>query len=126
MKLSCEKAILQTAVTTAGRVVAAKSTIQALEGVLLEAEGGQLRISGYNLETGIVTQVEADITEPGAIVLSARLLGEILRRMPDDVVALSAGADLSVHIQCGPTSFDIKGSSDEDFPSCPASAAAGT
>ena len=54
-----EKAILQAAVTTAGRVVAAKSTIQALEGVLMEAEGDHLRISGYNLETGIVTQVEA-------------------------------------------------------------------
>ena len=119
MKFSCEKAILQAAVTTAGRVVAAKSTIQALEGVLMEAEGDRLRISGYNLETGIVTQVEAGVAEPGAIVLSARLLGEILRRMPDDTVSLSAGADLSVHIQCGPTSFDIKGSSDEDFPELP-------
>ena len=119
MKFSCEKAILQAAVTTAGRVVAAKSTIQALEGVLMEAEGDHLRISGYNLETGIVTQVEAGVAEPGAIVLSARLLGEILRRMPDDAVSLSAGADLSVHIQCGPTSFDIKGSSDEDFPELP-------
>ncbi len=119
MKFSCEKAILQAAVTTAGRVVAAKSTIQALEGVLMEAEGDRLRISGYNLETGIVTQVEAGVAEPGAIVLSARLLGEILRRMPDDAVSLSAGADLSVHIQCGPTSFDIKGSSDEDFPELP-------
>ena len=119
MKFSCEKAILQAAVTTAGRVVAAKSTIQALEGVLMEAEGDRLRISGYNLETGIVTQVEAEVAEPGAIVLSARLLGEILRRMPDDAVSLSAGAELSVHIQCGPTSFDIKGSSDEDFPELP-------
>lgn len=119
MKLSCEKAILQTAVTTAGRVVAAKSTIQALEGVLLEAEDGLLRVSGYNLETGIVTRAEAEVTEAGAIVLSARLLGEILRRMPDDVVSLSAKADLSVHIQCGPTSFDIMGSSDEDFPELP-------
>ena len=75
MKFSCEKAILQTAVTTAGRVVAAKSSILALEGVLVEAEPGFLRISGYNLETGIVTQVEADVRENGAIVLSARLVG---------------------------------------------------
>ena len=119
MKFSCEKVILQSAVTTAGRVVASKSTIQALEGVLLEAEADYLRISGYNLETGIVTQVEAEVREPGAIVLSARLLGEILRRMPDDAVSVTADADCSVHIQCGPTSFDIKGSSDEDFPELP-------
>ena len=119
MKFSCEKAILQTAVTTAGRVVAPKSTIQALEGVLLEAETDFLRVSGYNLETGIVTRVEAEVQKPGAIVLSARLLGEILRRMPDDAVSVSSDADCSVHIQCGPTEFEIKGSSDEDFPELP-------
>ena len=119
MKFSCEKAILQAAVTTAGRVVAAKSSILALEGVLVEAEPELLRISGYNLETGIVTCVDADVRENGAIVLSARLLGEILRRMPDDVVSITADAGCSVHIECGPTSFDIMGSSDEDFPDLP-------
>ena len=121
MKVSCEKAIFQTAVTTAGRVVAPKSTIQALEGVLLEAEtDGWLRVSGYNLETGIVTQVEAEVTERGAIVLSARLLGEILRKMPDDMVSVSSAGVDSVNICCGPTKFeDIKGSSDEDFPELP-------
>ena len=120
MKFSCEKAILQTAVTTAGRVVAPKSTIQALEGVLLEAgEDGFLRVSGYNLETGIVTRAEAEVREPGAVVMSARLLGEMLRRMPDDAVSVSTDAEFSVHIQCGPTEFDVKGSSDEDFPELP-------
>lgn len=118
MKFSCEKAILQSAVTIAGRVVAPKSSIQALEGVLIEAERDGLQISGYNLETGIITQISADVTEDGAIVLSARLFGEILRRMPDDVVSISTNG-CSVHIQCGPTSFDIMGSSDEDFPELP-------
>lgn len=118
MKFSCEKAILQTAVTTAGRVVAPKSSIQALEGVLIEAGGDSLSLSGYNLETGIVTTVSADVTESGAIVLSARLFGEILRRMSDDVVSIAVDG-CSIHIQCGPTSFDIMGSSDEDFPELP-------
>lgn len=118
MKFSCEKAILQAAVTTAGRVVAAKSSIQALEGVLIEADAGGLCLSGYNLETGIVTKVSADVAEDGAIVLSARLFGEMLRRMPDDVVSISTEG-FSVHIQGGPTSYDIMGSSDEDFPDLP-------
>lgn len=118
MRFSCEKAILQTAVTTAGRVVAAKSSIQALEGILVEAGPGGLSLSGYNLETGIVTTVPADVSKDGAIVLSARLFGEILRRMPDDVVSITTEG-FSVHIQCGPTSYDILGSSDEDFPDLP-------
>ena len=118
MKFSCEKAILQSAVMTAGRVVAAKSSIQALEGILIEAEGGSLRLSGYNLETGIVTQVPAEILEEGAIVLSARLFGDILRSFPDDVVSITT-ENCSVHVQCGAPFFDIMGSSDEDYPELP-------
>lgn len=118
MKFSCEKNILQSAVTTAGRVVAPKSSIQALEGILVEADFTGLRLSGYNLETGIVTQVPAEVSEEGAIVLSARLFGEILRRMPDDVVSFHTDG-WSVHIQSGATAYDILGSSDEDFPELP-------
>ena len=118
MKFSCEKALLQSAVMTAGRVVSPKSSILALEGVLVEAEEDGLRISGYNLETGIVTGVEANVEHPGSIVLSARLFGEIIRKLPDDVVSVVTEGN-SVHISCGPTSFDILGSSAEEFPELP-------
>ena len=118
MKFSCEKALLQSAVMTAGRVVASKSSILALEGVLVEAEENGLRVSGYNLETGIVTTVEANVVKTGAIVLSARLFGEIIRKLPDDVVSIETEGN-SVHITCGPTSFDIMGSSADEFPELP-------
>jgi len=119
MKFSCEKAILQTAVTTAGRVVSTKSSIQALEGILIEADHSGLRLSGYNLETGIITHIQGEVSQPGAIVLSARLLGEILRRFPDNVVTVTSTENDSVHIVCGDTSFDIMGSSNEDYPELP-------
>ena len=118
MKFSCEKAILQSAVTTAGRVVAPKSSIQALEGILVEADVTGLHLSGYNLETGIITNVSADVAEGGAIVLSARLFGEMLRNMPDDMVTVQT-SDYSIHLQSGPTCYDVTGSSDEDFPELP-------
>lgn len=118
MRFSCEKALLQNAVSTAGRVVASKSSIQALEGVLIEAENSSLRISGYNLETGIVSHVEANVAQPGSIVLTARLFNEIIRRLPDDIVSVTAEGS-NVHISCGPTEFDILGSSAEEFPDLP-------
>ena len=76
MKFSCEKALLQAAVNTASRAVAAKSSIPALEGVLLQA-GSTLTVSGYNMQTGIRRSLEADVTEEGSLVLSARLFGEL-------------------------------------------------
>ena len=78
LKFSCEKTLLQQAVSTVSRAVAAKSSIPALEGVLLEGDT-QLTLSGYNMQTGIRTGVDAQVQSPGRIVLSARLFGEMIR-----------------------------------------------
>ena len=108
LKFSCEKALLQAAAATASRAVAAKSSIPALEGLLLEGGDG-LTLSGYNTQTGIRTRLEADVREEGHIVLNARLFGDIIRRMPDDMIVFSADEKLMVHLSCGDASFDILG-----------------
>lgn len=117
MKFSCEKALLQTAVATASRTVSQKSSIPALEGILIEA-GSVLRLTGYNLETGIRTVVPADITQSGSLVLSARLFGEIVRKMPDDIVYFSA-ENYMVNVRCGMSEFNILGTDPEEFPELP-------
>ncbi|HWS43369.1 MAG TPA: DNA polymerase III subunit beta [Pseudoflavonifractor sp.] len=117
MKFSCEKALLQTAITTSARAVAGKSTIPALEGILLEA-GDDLRLTGNNLEIGIRTIVPADVQRKGSMVASARLLGEIVRRLPDDVVMITAN-DLMLNIQCGMSEFNIMGTPADEFPALP-------
>ena len=118
MKFSCEKALLQSAIAVTSRAVAQKSSIPALEGLLLHADS-QLTISGYNLQTGIRTKVSADVTEPGEIVLNARLFGDIIRRMPDDVVVFTADDKQLVHLSCGDADFDILGLSAADYPELP-------
>ena len=118
MKFSCEKTLLQSAITTASRTVAAKSSSPALEGLLLHADH-QLTVSGYNMQTGIRTRLDADVTEPGSLVLSTRLFGEIIRRLPDDVVTFSSDKDLNVNLTCGDASYDILALSAEDYPELP-------
>ena len=117
MKFSCEKAILQSAIAVTARTVSPKSSIPALEGILLEA-GNELRLTGYNLETGIRTMVPAQIEEEGSLVLSARLFGEIVRKLPDDVISFSA-KDFQVDIICGTSHFHILAIDPEDFPDLP-------
>ena len=63
MKFSCEKILLQSAVNTASRTVSAKSSIPALEGLLLQAET-RLTVSGYNMQTGIRTTLDAHTPGP--------------------------------------------------------------
>lgn len=118
MKFSCEKALLQNAINVASRTVAQKSSIPALEGLLLHAEN-DLTISGYNMQTGIRTRLSADVTEQGELVLNARLFGDIIRKMPDDVITFSADDRQLVHLSCGDADFDILGLSAADYPELP-------
>ena len=117
MKFSCEKALLQAAINTAARAVSPKSSIPALEGILLEAFE-ELRLTGYNLETGIRTAVSAQVDATGSLVLSARLFGEIIRKLPDDVVVFQSDGYM-VKITCGMTEFNILATDAEDFPELP-------
>ena len=117
MKFSCEKALLVSAVATTSRAVAAKSSIPAMEGILIEADT-RLRLTGYDLEKGIQATVPAEIQEPGSLVLSARLFGEIIRKMPDDVVVFTA-QNYMVNIKCGLSEFNILGTDPEEFPELP-------
>ena len=118
MKFSCEKALLQSAIAVTSRAVAQKSSIPALEGLLLHADS-RLTIAGYNLQPGIRTKGSADVTEPGEIVLNARLFGDIIRRMPDDMITFTADEKMMVHVSCGDADFDILGLSAADYPDLP-------
>ena len=90
MNIVCDKQALIDAVGNVQRAVSGKSTLPALEGILLRAAGSSLFLAGYDLDIGITTTIEAQVTEPGEIVLGAKLFGEIVRRLPDETVRLSA------------------------------------
>lgn len=118
MKFSCEKALLQAAINTTSRTVAQKSSIPALEGLLLQVDQ-QVTVSGYNMNTGIRTNVWADIQTPGKLVLNARLFGDIVRKMPDDIITVSADPKGTVHLTCGAAHFDIVSLPCDDYPALP-------
>ena len=110
--------VLENALAKA-RAVAAKSAVPALEGLLIEATH-LIRVSGYDLKTGITTEIPADIAEPGSIVLNARLFGEIIRKLPNDIVTVKVNDSYMVEIECGMSHFSIMGTSAADYPDIPA------
>ena len=118
MKFSCEKHLLQAAIATASRCAAAKSTIPALEGLLIQA-GQDVRITGYNLQKGIYTSIPADVEESGSIVLDAKLLGNLVRSFTDGVVTVSTEDNFSTRIVCGAADFSVMGSDSGDYPELP-------
>lgn len=119
MKFSCEKLVLQNAISMASRAVAAKSSIPALEGLLLVCSGETLTVTGYNMQLGIRTSFPCDVEEEGQLVLNSRLFGDIVRRMPDDTLTLVSDEKLTVKVNCGDADFDIVGLPAADFPELP-------
>lgn len=115
MKIRCEKKDLQTAVGNVSRAAPSKSPIPALEGILFEA-GSILRLTAYDTRIGIYTDLDADITERGSIVIPARFISELVRRLPDGIVTIEADASFAVSIRCGKTEFHVMGIDPENFP----------
>lgn len=117
MRFTCEKALLQGVVSTASRAVAAKSPNLALEGLLIEADES-LCLTGYDLRTGIRAICPAQVRETGRTVVSSRLFGDIIRRLPDEMVQISTQND-DITIRCGMTEFHIIALDPEQFPALP-------
>jgi DNA polymerase-3 subunit beta len=119
MRLTCLPEKLNEGLATVGRVVAPRSTLPVLGNVLLETEGGQLKLAATNLELTVICWVGAKVEEEGAITLPARLLA-------DYVGLLSAGEPLQLelkakkaHLSCGRFEANISGIDAEEFPAIP-------
>ena len=119
MNMYCNKQALIDAVGNVGHAASAKSTLPALEGILLRAAGGSLYLAGYDLDMGITTTIEADVREPGEIVLGARLFGDIARRLPEDTVFIGTDEKLGTIIRSGKAEFTIMGISAIEYPEIP-------
>ena len=118
MKFTCVKSVLQSAVNTVSRAASSKSPIPALEGILLEAGPAGVKLTGYDLKKGIYTTVDAEVSQPGSIVISAKIFADIVRSLPEGVVSITAEG-LNVSISCENSDFNIIGTDFKDYPELP-------
>ncbi len=115
MKILCEKNSLQTAVVNVSRAAASKSPVPAMEGILFEAQN-ELKLTAFDSKIGIYTILDADVKEAGSVVLPARFLVDLVRRLPDGMVSIEADENEAVSIRCGKTEFHLIGLEAESFP----------
>lgn len=119
MKILCSKDKLSTAISYTQRAVSVRSTLALLDGILFEAFGDKIKLTGYDLETGVEAVLPGDIFEEGSIVLNARMLGEIVKKLPEDVVTLEIDAHQVAIITSGNSQFKIKGMDAQGYPKLP-------
>ena len=118
MRFTCEKSMLMTGLSITGRTVAQKSVLSAIEGILCKADKG-LTLTGFNMETAIIYNIDADVSEEGICVLPAKLFGDIIRRLPEGPVTVSVDENFKVSVKAGYASFNISAESAADYPELP-------
>lgn len=118
MKFTCSTAQLNQAIANVSLAVSPKSTLPALEGILLTAKNGILTLVGYNLELGITSTLPARIEEEGEVVVPSKL-SEIVRKTASEEITLSCDKRFMVEIKGGVFESTILGMSALEFPELP-------
>lgn len=112
MKFTCNTQLLSQSINAAMLAVSPKSTLLALEGILVRAAVREIALVSYNLEMGITASMEARVEEPGEIIIPAKVFSDIVRRIESDEVTVEADDRCLVQITGGVSQFTILGMTD--------------
>ena len=106
------------AVAWVARNLPSRPTVPVLAGVLLTGTDEGLTISGFDYEVSAEVQIPAEIASPGAVLVSGRLLSDIVRALPAKPVDVSVEGT-RVALSCGSARFSLPTMAVEDYPTLP-------
>lgn len=115
MKITCSKSNLLNGVQIVYKAVPSKTTMSILECILINANSDTIKLTANDMELGIETVIDGTIIEKGIIALDAKILFEIVRKLPDNEVTIETDENLKTTIKCEKANFNIIGKSGDDF-----------
>ncbi|HEY4315684.1 MAG TPA: DNA polymerase III subunit beta [Actinomycetes bacterium] len=121
MRFRVERDVLAEAVAWAARSLPARPPVPVLAGLMLDADrdnGGRLVLSSFDYEVSARVEVPAEVSEPGAALVSGRLLADISRSLPGRPVDIATDA-AKVVVTCGSSRFTLLTLPVEDYPALP-------
>ncbi len=120
MRAVCNTETFGRRLALVSRGVSARSTIQLLGGILLEAEGETVKLSATDMEISIQTSSPAEVEEPGRVVIPARIFNDIVRSLPAGSLSLEYdGTEGTVRLAAGGNEYRIRAYAADDFPQLP-------
>ena len=119
MKFTVNKKDIAEAVSNIQRAVSTKTSIPALEGILLTAQDTTLELCAYDMELGITTVIPAQVSESGKSVLSAKIFSDIVRRSPAETLTIAVDEENMANLESGYSRFTIIGIPAAEFPELP-------
>ena len=117
LRISVSKDELVSALGVVARAVSTRTSVQILSGILLEAQGDELKLAATDMELSLRATAPAQLEGDGAIVLPGKTFADIARLLPGDEVAIEHKPSESVvHITSGSASYTLHTYNPEDFP----------
>ena len=117
LRITVSKDELVSALGVVSRAVSTRTSVQILSGILVEAQGSELRFAATDMELSLRATATAEIEGDGAIVLPGKTFADIARLLPaGDVLIEHKPAESVAHVTAGSASYTLHTYSPEDFP----------
>lgn len=98
--------------------ISSRSTLQILDGILLETKNNKLKLTASDLQISIETYVDCEIEKEGSIVVNSKILGDIVRKLPNELIYIEVENN-NVNIKCENSEFNILGNPANEYPDLP-------
>ena len=119
MKIVCYKDKIIKALNSVVKGVASKTTMPILEGILIQTNDNEIKLTTYDLEIGIEYIMECEIKEQGSTVVNAIMFSEIIRKLPDTEIYISLNDKILLEIECEGSLYKLATMNPEEFPELP-------
>lgn len=120
MKIVFKRQQIIEAVSPLMCAVSGKSTLSAIEGILIHAkEDNTCEITTFDLEKGMRSSFEAEVEEPGLFIINAQKFVQTLRVMEGEFVTLTINENKQACISSGKSNHKMNALAGEEYPSIP-------
>ncbi len=117
LRITVSKDELVSALGVVSRAVSTRTSVQILSGILIEAQGSELRLAATDMELSLRATAAAQVDGDGSIVLPGKTFADIARLLPPgDVLIEHKPAESVVHVTAGSASYTLHTYNPEDFP----------
>jgi len=118
MKFQADREVLSDAVSFLVRLLSPRPQLPQLSGVMIEADGNEVQLSIFDYEVAARVKIAAAIDTPGKVLVQARLLSEILSKLPAASVSMELD-ETRFHVNSGSSKFSLSSMSTTDYPGTP-------
>ena len=108
MKFTCTKNNFNNGINIALKAIPGKTTMPILECVVIEAKNDCIKLTTNDMQLGIETKVPAQVDQDGIILVNAKMIADIVRRLPDEDVNFEVDENNNILLFCGKSKFKSK------------------